>query len=69
MDKSFDEMKETLVNLTEETNEDVLLTSDTEREADNVSNKDGANAHKNQSGSSSSDHNNQQPQENSNIYI
>ena len=30
-----------------------------------MSNKDGANAHKNQSGSSSSDDNNQQPQENS----
>ncbi|XP_067025278.1 uncharacterized protein [Acropora muricata] len=65
MDKSFDEMKESLVNLTEEPNEDVLLNSDAERETENVSNKDGANAHKNQSGSGSSDDNNQQPQENS----
>ena len=63
MDKSFDEMKETSVNLTEEPNEDVLPNSDAERETENVSNKDGANAHK--SGSSSSDDNNQQPQENS----
>ena len=46
MDKSFDEMKETLVNLTEEPNKDVLPNSDAERETENVSNKDGANAHK-----------------------
>lgn len=65
MDKSFDEMKESLVNLTEEPNEDVLLNFDAERETENVSNKDGANAHRNQSGSGSSDDNNQQPQENS----
>ena len=60
MDKSFDEMKESLVNLTEEPNEDVLLNSDAERETENVS-----NAHKNQSGSGSSDDNYQQPQKNS----
>ena len=65
MDKSFDEMKESLVNLTEEPNEDVLLNSDAERETENVSKKDGANAHRNQSGSGSSDDNNQRPQENS----
>ena len=43
MVKSFDGMKETLVNLTEEPNEDALLNSDAERETENVSNKDGTN--------------------------
>ncbi|KAK2551963.1 hypothetical protein P5673_026959 [Acropora cervicornis] len=55
MDESFDEMKESLM----------FFSTPMRRETENVSNKDGANAHKNQSGSSSSDDNNQQPQENS----
>ena len=43
----------------------MFFSTPTRRETENVSNKDGANAHKNQSGSISSDNNNQQPQENS----
>ena len=36
MDESFDEMKESLVNLTEEPNKDVLLNSDAERDRKRV---------------------------------